>query len=430
MQTVYSLPYGKGLVPVEIPAESVVGTLRARPLPEDVDEDEVVRRALADPIASPRLGELVNRDDEVCIIIGDATRSWVRSHVLLPHILEELTSAGVEDDNVLIVCATGDHRSHTEEEHVQLVGEEVFLRVRVVDHDARSDDDLVYMGHTTRGTPVNINTQVASADRVIITGGIVYHFLAGFGGGGKAILPGVAGYESIMTNHSLALAEEEGRGLNPEVMAGKTDGNPIYEDIVAGASMIAPTFMVNAIVDEDDHRISMAVAGAMEPAHRIGCRLVEKHFSVTVDEPAELVVASAGGYPKDINFYQTYKTIYNARHAVADGGTLLIVSECSEGMGNDDFASVLTDLEDNCEREAAVRERFTIGGFMGFHEALMAEECDVIVISELEDSEVSAGGMIPAVSSDEAAEFIRRKHGGWPSTYVMPYGTVLPVIEA
>jgi len=427
LQTVYSLPYGKGLVPVEIPAASFMGTLRARALPRDVDEDEVVRRALADPIASPNLSELVNGDDEVCIIIGDMTRSWVRHHVLLPHILEELARAGVEDDNVLIVCATGDHRGHTEEEHVQLVGEEVFLRVKVVDHSARSEDELVYMGHTTRNTPVKINKQVASADRVIVTGGIVYHFLAGFGGGGKAILPGVAGYESIMANHSMALAEE-GEGLNPDVVAGRADGNPIYEDIVAGASMIAPTFLLNVIADEDDHRISMAVAGALQPAHRVGCRLIEKHFSTAVDEPAELVVASAGGYPKDINFYQTYKTIYNARRAVADGGTLLIISECSEGMGNDDFTEVLTGFEENTEREAAVRECFTIGGFMGYHDALMAEECDILVISELDDSGVSAGGMMPVSSSDEAAEFILKKHGRWPSTYIMPYGTVLPTV--
>ncbi len=429
MQTVHSVPYGDHLVAVEVPAEALAGVLRGAPLPSDRDERDVVREALAHPIASGELHELVQEGDEVCILIGDTTRSWVRHHVFLPLLLDQLQRAGVRDQDVVIVSAAGDHREQTEREHLRLVGEEVYARVRVIDHRSRDDENLVYMGHTTAGTPVRINRLVAGADRVIATGGIVYHFLAGFGGGGKAILPGVAGYDSIMANHSLALGQATGSRLNPQVQAGSLQGNPCYEDIVAGASMLSPTFLLNVIVDDDRHRISMAVAGEMKAAHRVGCRMVEEHFQVSIEERADLVIASAGGYPKDINLYQTYKTLYNARRAAVDGGTLIIVSECSEGMGNDHFAAMFFDHAHDDEREAALREDFTIGGFMAFHCRLMARECDILLLSSLPEEQVTAAGMLPVRSMDEAVDFVCEKHGSVPSTYLIPHGTVFPVVR-
>ncbi len=427
LQTVHSVPYGDHHVVVEFCADALRGVLRGDPLPSDLDETTVLRDALTHPIASGELRERVDEGDHVCILIGDMTRAWVRHHVFLPLLLDELNRAGIRDEDVVIVSATGDHRGQTEEEHVHLVGEDVYGRVRVIDHRSRDDENLVYMGHTTAGTPVWINRTVAGADRVIATGGIVYHFLAGFGGGGKAILPGAAGYDSIMANHSLALGEEPGSGLNPAVAAGKMQGNPCYEDIIAAASMVCPTFLLNVIVDDDRHRISMAVAGEMKAAHRVGCRMVQEHFQVPIEEKADLVIASAGGYPKDIDFYQTYKTIYNARRAVVDGGTLIVLSECREGMGNDDFASMFFDHTDDDQRENALRESFTIGGFMAFHDRLMAAECDILLLSSLPDEQVTAAGMRPVSSIDDAMNFVAQKHGGFPSTYVIPHGTVFPV---
>ncbi|MFO8060061.1 MAG: nickel-dependent lactate racemase [Bacillota bacterium] len=429
MKTVHSIPYGDHLVAVEIPADALAGVLRAEPLPSERSEVEVVREALANPIASSEMHELVQKGDSVCILVGDMTRLWVRHHVFLPLLLDELGRAGVRDDDVVIVSATGDHREQTEEEHVRLVGEEVYSRVRIVDHHSRDEENLVYMGHTRAGTPVKVNRVVAAADRVIATGGIVYHFLAGFGGGGKAVLPGVAGYETIMANHSLALGREPGSGLSPRVVAGRLQGNPCYEDIIAGASMVAPTFLLNVIVDEHRHRISLAVAGEMEAAHRVGCRLVEEHFQVGIEHRADLIIASAGGYPKDIDLYQTYKTVYNARRAAVDGGTLLIVSECGEGMGNDDFAAMFFDHDDDDEREAALREVFTIGGFMALHDRMMAAECDILLLSSLPEEQVTPTGMTPVSSVEDAMDIVRAKHGGVPPTYLIPYGSVFPAVR-
>jgi len=428
VNAVHRLPYGCRSIEVAWPTDAVLKELTEKPLPDELDERQIIRDALSDPISSDPLSEIVQEDEKVCVIIGDVTRQWVRSHVFLPQIVEELNRGGVNSGDISVVCATGDHRSHTEEEHAALMGEDLYGRLEIFDHCCRDEENMVYMGHTTRDTPVWINSTVAEADRVVVTGGIVYHFLAGFGGGGKALLPGVSAYESIMANHSLALSDDnDGGGLNPEVAAGRMKGNPCYEDIVAAAGMVAPDFLFNVIVDEDEARIALAVAGNVRAAHRVGCRLVEQHFSCGIGDQSEVVVASAGGFPKDINLYQTYKTLYNARRAVQDGGTLLILSECREGMGNEDFAGMIAEHTDNSEREAALRESFTIGGYMAYHASLISAECDVLLLSSLAPTEVKESGMTPVQDIEEAYTFIREKHGVLPPAYFMPHGSVFPV---
>ncbi|MGM0651864.1 MAG: lactate racemase domain-containing protein [Bacillota bacterium] len=187
------------------------------PLPGSDSEEKLINDALAKPVDSPPLSQLVNKGEKACIIIGDMTRVWARYHLLVPPLLDHLNRGGIPDENVIIISATSDHREQSADEHRTLVGDEVYDRVKVVDHRAREADNMVYMGDTSYGTPVFTNRQVAEADRVILTGGIVYHFLAGWGDGKKAIIPGVAGYKTIMKNHSLVFHPEEGCGLNPAV---------------------------------------------------------------------------------------------------------------------------------------------------------------------------------------------------------------------
>ncbi len=414
--------YGDKSLPLELPDDRVKHLLEAKPLPVPESEEKLVKAALAQPIDSASLSELVNNGERACIIISDMTRSWVRHHVIIPPLLDELNKGGIADNNIMIISATGDHREQTEKEHKLLVGEEAYRRVEVVDHRARNKEEMIFLGTTSYGTPVSINKRVADADRVILTGGIVYHFLAGWGGGKKAIIPGVSSYETIMKNHSLAFCSEKGRGLNPDVCAGKIDDNPCSDDMVQGASLVAPVFMVNSIINEDTHQIAYVVAGNYITAFRKGCDLVSEHFGVNLPDRSELVIASCGGYPKDINFYQTYKTIYNAHFALEKGGTLLLVSESREGIGSDDFFSVFTDYANNDQREAALRQEYTIGGQMGYHSAVVAEENDVLVLSGLSDDQVEQMGMIPIKTLEEAMAFIKKKHGSIPPAYLMPNG--------
>lgn len=425
-----NLMYGEKEFQVEFPKDSVKKVLKSKPLPVPESEELLVKEALDNPIDSAPLREIVQNGETACIIVGDMTRLWVRHHVLMPFILDELNKGGIPDKDIFVVFATGDHREQTPEEHRLLIGEEAYKRVKVYDHNARIDEEMIYLGTTTYGTPVSINRRVVNADRVILTGGIVYHFLAGWGGGKKAILPGVASYETIMKNHSLAFHPEPGKGLNPSVCAGKIEGNPLSDDMVQAASMVGPDFLVNTIINEEYHKIAMVAAGNYITAFKKGCDYVNNHFGVEIAEQAELVIASCGGYPKDINFYQTYKTIYNAHFALKKGGTMILLSESREGLGNEDFANIFTNYKNNKEREEVLREKYSIGGQMGYHAAVIAEENDVIVISSLPDDVVRNMGMLPAKSLEEGLAFVREKHGGIPPAYILPHGgTTFPLLK-
>ncbi len=428
MSDEYQLPYGDGWISARFPEEMVLNELSTGSFTADSSETDIIQRALAEPVNSRPLRHLVQPGDQVCIIVGDVTRLWVRHHVFMPYLLEELRAGGVSNSDMFVVSATGDHREQTPVEHAQIVGRPIYSRLEMFDHRARDSDEMVYLGHTPFDTPVYINRRVAAADRIILTGGIVHHFLAGFGGGGKAVLPGVSSHETIMKNHSLALAEKKGEGVNPKVAAGKLDGNPCYEDIVAGAEMARPTFLLNTVCDTTEHRIVDAVAGETVQAHRRGCQKVSDRFGVSIDQRCDLVVASCGGYPKDINLYQTYKTVYNARRAVNKGGTIVVLSECREGMGNDDFATMLLGFSDSESREASLRESFTIGGYMGLHLTLMAEECDIILVSDLAPGTLEKTGLKQCESVQEARDFIGEKHGEIPQLHLMLSAECFPTV--
>ncbi len=424
------LPYGDSGYNLEYPDEKIKGILEGVPMKSAVSEEAEVRQAMQNPIDSAPLSQLVKKGEKVCIIIGDVTRLWVRNHILLPPILDELNKGGVADSDILIVSATGDHRDQTGEEHRKLVGEEVYRRIKIVDHRARADAEVVKVGTTSYGNEVLINRNVAEADRVVLTGGIVYHFLAGWGGGKKAIIPGVAGYRTIMNNHTLALNPEPGQGgINPAVRAGKLEGNPCSDDMVQGASLVKPDFLVNSVINESEHKIALVVAGNYLTAFNHGCRFVDRHMGVKIEETAALVIASCGGYPKDIDFYQTYKTIYNAHFALKKGGTLILLSESREGMGNADYASIFSAYDNNAGREAALRKSFTIGGYMGYHTAMIASENRVLALTDLDEQRVARMGMIKVNSIEAALEYAAKENGGeLPSAYIMPHGgSTLPL---
>ena len=421
--------YGNHPLALELPDDKVAALLETKPLPAGKREDELVAAALANPVGSLPLAELVNKSETVCIIIGDMTRLWVKHERFLPALLNELNQGGIADKDIVLVSATGDHREQTSDEHRLLAGDEAIKRVKVDDHISTADD-LVYLGDTSFGTPVKINRRVAEADRVIITGGIVYHFLAGWGGGKKAIIPGVAARETIMANHALAFLPGQGEGLNPNVCAGRMQGNPCSEDMVEGAALVKPDFLLNTVIDEDNDRIAAVFAGNYIAAHEEGCRFVDKHFRLPLAEQAEVVIASCGGYPKDINFYQSYKTIYNAHFALQKGGTMLLVTESREGVGSEQFMAVFKAYSDREECEAALRREYTIGGQMGYHSTLIAEENDLLVLSGLPDDTIRMMGMIPLHSLQEGLDWIKNKHGGLPPCCIMPHGgSTLPELS-
>ncbi|MCT4621652.1 MAG: nickel-dependent lactate racemase [Marinisporobacter sp.] len=429
MKTI-KMKYGNTFMDVAIPEEKFLGIIESKG--EKInkkEEEEVVLEALKNPIESKPLREMVKSSEKICIIISDVTRAWQKMSFYLSFIVDELNEAGIKDKDITFLCATGTHRSQTKEEHELLLGKKLSKRFEVIDHNCFDEEHLVYLGKTSFGTPISINKKAIEADHIILTGAIVFHDLAGWGGGRKSILPGIASFESIMANHALALSKEIGEGSNPEVRCGSVDKNPIHLDMMEAASFVKPSFLFNVILD-DQGCIIKAVAGNYEKAHTVGRRMVDELDGVWIKEKADLVIASAGGYPKDINLYQATKALSNAKEAVNLGGYIIILSECIEGFGNEDLRRIIEKYKNNIERECAVREKFTVAKYIGYDMAVSARKWHVIFVSNIDKDLLEQVNIRVVKTVKEALNLVYKEKGKSLKTYFMPYGgNTLPKIE-
>lgn len=395
---------------------------------------EHIEYALDHPIGAGPIEEAVQAGDKVCIIISDVTRRWQQPSTYLPILVERLNRAGIPDENILILCATGTHRRQTEEEHISLVGEDLYRRIRFLDHQCDDKEHLTYMGTTSRGTPVWLNSYAMACDKLILTGGVVYHFLAGFGGGRKSVVPGIAGRETINTNHNNALNHGLGSGSNPRVCNGNmSDDNPFHSDLMECAAFAKPAYLLNVIVD-DNYQIVGAFAGDWQKAHEEAAKVVKQLDGVAIPRRAPLVIASAGGFPKDINLYQTSKTLSNALAAVAPGGTMILLSQCREGFGDPDCEAQICSYDTMEEREKALRADFSIGGFVGFLFAETAENYHLILVTDIPGQRFERTKIQVAQTLDEALALAAQCNGGsldGVETVLMPYGgSTFPLPQA
>lgn len=364
-------------------------------------EDSILDKALQCPIDSAKLSELVHPGETVCIVIPDITRSWQGTHKYLYKIVDELEKGGVREQDIRFLSGLGTHRKQTPEEHRRLLGDKLADRFTVVDHDCFDKESNVYLGKTTYGTPVYVNRLAAESDHVVITGAIIYHFLVGWSGGKKAILPGVAAYETIMANHALSLSKQFGGGIYPTVRSGNVQGNPVHEDMLQAASFLRPTFMYNVMVGGG--RIIGAVAGNYVTAHAAGRKMVDDTDSVKCKARADMVIGSAGGYPKDMNLYQSIKLLVNAVEATKKGGVIIGITECREGLGgDDDVKNIITEFSNNTDREKDLRDNYSISKFVGFYFCEMAEKYHLILVSSLDPALLGTTKIDVVKTLDEA----------------------------
>lgn len=316
----------------------------------------------------------------------------------------------------------------TLEEHTAICGAKVLARVPIFDHECHAQD-LVDLGKSSQGTPILVNRRVWEADKVILTGGIAYHLLAGFGGGRKSIAPGVCGYEMIQKNHALALKEGGPSGLNPNIETGKMEGNPVAEDMLEIARLVGVDFILNVVVNEKKEFVYIA-AGELQHAHIAGCRVTEEIFGIEIEEKADLVIVSSGGYPKDSQLYQAIKALDNATYAVQEGGVIILVSECSEGIGSQPFQDFFNhgEVED---MRARLHADFTMPGFISLRTAGICQKTPVILISSLSEDLVQHVKMIPAHSPAQALQLASQILGRQPeSVYIMPHGgDTFPIVS-
>ncbi len=317
------LKYGRTGLQVELPEDATV--IWPREVPGLPDEAQAIRAALADPIGAPPLTQQLKPEDTVAIVFSDITRPMPSDRVL-PVLLREIERV-VPRQQILLINGTGTHQANTREELVGMLGREIVENYRIVNHNAFDAANLVDMGVTPQGHRALVNRSFYEADFKILTGFIEPHIFAGFSGGPKAVLPAVAGIESIMDNHGFAMLDDA------RTTWGVREGNPIWEEMRAFARLAGPDFLLNVTLNRLG-QITGVFAGDIEAAHAQGCALVRETAMVPVSHPYDVVLTTNSGYPLDINLYQTVKGISAAAQVVRPGGSIIVASECSGGVPN------------------------------------------------------------------------------------------------
>jgi nickel-dependent lactate racemase len=386
------------------------------------DGSRAVFEALEKPIGRPPLREVVHAGERVAIVVNDITR-LTRTDLILPPILEVLNTAGIPDRDIFIVFALGIHRAQTEEERRFIVGDAIYSRIRCFDHISTDDASLVEIGTTSFGNRIEINREVWDADRIILTGEIIYHLIAGYSGGRKSLVPGVAGFRATTFNHRMI--------FNPNCRSGKLEGNPAHEDLLEACRIVDPDFLVNVVLSPEGNLIRV-VAGHYEAAHREGCRTVDEMLRVEVEAPYDVMVASAGGFPLDIDLRQAHKGLENACHALRPGGSILFYAECGNGAGHKAFEDYIRQYANDGEMQAALEREFVVGGHKAYWIARLGRLYKVYLVSELDAEFVRRCHFIPVAPRDHEAvlQKILREQGSGARTAVAPYaGFTLPAIS-
>jgi nickel-dependent lactate racemase len=416
----YSLKYGRGKIRFTLDPSRVISELRIKDCPALVDPESAIKKAIRQPIESPPLRDLVRPGDTVAFIVNDPTRV-AKSHIFMPVLVEELHEAGISVEDMIVVFSLGTHRPMTEEEMEDTVGSSVAKRLEMYNSDARDDSQFEYFGTTSRGTPVRFNKLVTQADHIICTGSILHHYFCGFGGGRKAMLPGVAHYESILHNHRML--------LDPQAVIGKLEENPAYEDQIEAVEMCRPSFLLNVVLNEEREFLGV-FAGDYIQAHLKGCRRVQEVYGAELKEPADLVIASCGGYPKDINVYQLQKTMDNAWVAVREGGVVIMLGECEEGSGSKEYEQFMLEYKTPKRIEEKLREDFQIGAHKAYVVTRLMKKARFILVSGLDPDLSRALLFTPAPNMDEAIELACRELGPKPRILLMPQGSLtVPVMN-
>lgn len=336
---VVDLEYGRRGLRVELPDANLREVLRlgeARPL---ADQIGAVADACRAPLGCPPLRELARGKRDACIVICDITRP-VPNAKILPPVLAELAAAGLRDEQITVLIATGNHRPNEGDELVEMVGAELAGRLRFVNHRSHVDAEQAYLGKSRAGVDLYVDRTYVEADLKIITGLIEPHFMAGYSGGRKIVCPGLTSLKTVHYFHSPALLEDE-RATN-----GVLEGNPLHEFALEVAHRAEVDFSVNVVINAE-RDICGVFAGGLETAHLAGVAFSDTICRVPMGAPAPVVVTSSAGYPLDTTLYQAVKGMVGALPALAEGGTVIIAAELSEGIGSDEFRDLLFEATDH-----------------------------------------------------------------------------------
>jgi nickel-dependent lactate racemase len=359
------LDYGRTGLSVALPDAAIVSVLepaKGDPLPDPIG---AVERALARPVGARPLADIARGRRDAVVVISDKTRP-VPYRVVLPPILRLLEAQGMERERIEIVVATGLHRANTEDELREMVGTDVAGRHRIRNHAARDPSAHVSFGRTERGTEVWIDRGYVEADLKIVTGLIEPHLMAGYSGGRKAVAPGLAAVETMRSLHGAAMLESN---LGPGII----EGNPFHQELVGIARRVGVDFLVDVAINRD-RQLTGVFAGDLERAHAAGVAFVERHVGAEIERAADVVVASAGGFPLDDTYYQSIKGMIAALNVVRRGGTIVLVAAITEGIGSEEFQRLLAETRDGDE----FMRRITSPGFFSIDQWMLQHLCQVL----------------------------------------------------
>ncbi len=372
--------YGSDFISLDLPRARVIAELKPDSRVPSSGARALVQEALAHPVGldGNRPGEIV-RPVPTTLVLPDKTRNC-GAHLFLPHLLDFLNEVGISDREVTILLANGSHVSNSNREIANMLGEETVSRVRILEHDSHDEATLILVGETCYRNPVKINRHVAGAEQVICVATAVHHYFAGYGGGPKMINPGCAGYHTIAGNHALSI-DGAAKGLHPACRSGNVEGNPIQEDIRDSFRFIRKPLLLETVLDAHGDIVA-AFWGELWRTHQLACDLVDEIYRVRLDEPADLVVASCGGAPKDINLIQAHKSIANAFQAVKPRGVILLFARCPQGIGSETFMEWFS-YHDFDSMMRALSLTFKLNGTTALSLRSKAKAVTIVLVSEL-----------------------------------------------
>lgn len=408
------LAYGRNGMRVELPDRNV-DVVEPVDLPGVADEPQALRNALRTPLGTRPLAELAGTDDTVAIVFCDITRP-APNHLMIPAILAEL--AHVPRENIVLINATGMHRPNTTDELRTMLGDDVAANYRIVNHDSTDKSQLRYLGATSSGGPVWVNTHYLDASVKLLTGFIEPHFFAGFSGGAKLILPGIAGADSVMHNHNAAMIG------HPGATWGHLEDNPIHCEQREAAALCPPDLSLNVTINKRKE-VTGVFAGEMLQAHAEGCAFARRSVMRPVAEPYDIVITTNSGYPLDLNLYQAVKGMSAAYQVVKQDGAIIIAAECSEGIGHGHFEDLLQERQ----TPTALLELINSPGFSRFDQweaqilAQILLKAEVHLFAEtLSDRAIADAHLTPCRSIEETVAALQAKHGPKARICVLPMG--------
>jgi len=409
------LAFGKERLKTEIPDHIHTELVEPRYVKGLPDQEKAVKDALDQPINHPPLSDSVSEGQKVAIIFSDITRA-TPYQVILPPLLNALGQ--VPDKNITFFCATGTHRPATSEELITILGKEITERFRIVQNNASDPSQYKYVGTTSSGNRILLNSEILEYDLRILTGFIEPHFFAGFSGGGKALMPGMASLETVRNNHAISKLE------HPNTRWGYTSGNLLWEELMEAAELAAPLFLLNITLNRNKE-ITGVFAGELREAHERGCRFTKETAMAPLEEAFDVVITSNSGYPLDLNVYQSVKGMSAAERVVKKGGSIIMAAECWDGIpAGSDYETILNSVANVGalmdfirEHEDELQDTWQV-----YFQAMIQMKANVYLFSKLDHKTVKSAHLEPVENLNRLVLELVEKYGPDPGSVFFPKG--------